>query len=75
MADATLDATGLKCPLPVLKARKRMRELPAGATLEVLATDPGAEADFRAFCDTGNYELVEEDLEGPVLRFVIRARG
>lgn len=75
MADASLDATGLKCPLPVLKARKVMRRLPAGGTLEVLATDPGAVADFQSFCAAGGHELVEQTSAGAVLRFLIRKGG
>ena len=59
MADHTLDAKGLNCPLPILKARKALKEVPAGGTLEILATDPGSVADFEAFCrQTGN-EIVE----------------
>ncbi|HEX9206979.1 MAG TPA: sulfurtransferase TusA family protein, partial [Steroidobacteraceae bacterium] len=42
MADQTLDAKGLNCPLPILKAKKAIMALPVGGTLEVLATDPGA---------------------------------
>ncbi|MDH3531565.1 MAG: sulfurtransferase TusA family protein, partial [Gammaproteobacteria bacterium] len=49
MADHTLDAKGLNCPLPILKARKALKEVPTGGTLEILATDPGAVADFQAF--------------------------
>ena len=45
MADHTLDAKGLNCPLPILKARKALKEVPSGGTLEVLATDPGSVAD------------------------------
>jgi TusA-related sulfurtransferase len=41
MADQTLDAKGLNCPLPILKARKALKDVPAGGTLEILATDPG----------------------------------
>jgi len=59
MVDHTLDAKGLNCPLPILKARKALKEVPAGGVLEILATDPGAVADFEAFCrQTGN-ELME----------------
>lgn len=59
MAEPTiLDAKGLRCPLPVLKARKAMKALPAGATLRVLATDPGAIKDFEAFCKTTGYRLL-----------------
>jgi len=46
---ATLDARGLKCPLPVLKARRALKALPPGEALEVLATDPAAPKDFQAF--------------------------
>ncbi len=72
MADQTLDAKGLNCPLPILKARKALKEVPAGGTLEILATDPGSVADFQAFCrQTGN-ELVEHAVEGSVYRFLIK---
>jgi tRNA 2-thiouridine synthesizing protein A len=46
MADQTLDAKGLNCPLPILKAKKALKDVPAGGTLEILATDPGAVTDF-----------------------------
>jgi tRNA 2-thiouridine synthesizing protein A len=72
MADVRLDATGLKCPLPVLKAGKAIREVPDGGTLEVLATDPGAVADFNAFCETRKYSLVEQSEAEGVYRFLIR---
>jgi tRNA 2-thiouridine synthesizing protein A len=45
-----LDARGLKCPLPVLKARKALKSLGAGDALAILVTDPGAPADFAHFC-------------------------
>ncbi len=56
---ATLDATGLLCPLPVLKARRALKPLAPGAVLEVLATDPGAVKDFEHFCSTTGCELLE----------------
>jgi tRNA 2-thiouridine synthesizing protein A len=72
MADHTLDAKGMNCPLPILKARKALNEVPVGGTLEILATDPGSVADFQAFCrQTGN-ELVEHSLDGDVYRFIIK---
>ena len=72
MADHTLDAKGLNGPLPILKARKALKEVPAGGTLEILATDPGAVADFEAFCrQTGN-ELVEHSQDDSVYRFLIK---
>ena len=48
---AELDAQGLKCPLPVLRARKALRDVAPGGLLTVLATDPAAPRDFRAFCE------------------------
>lgn len=72
MADVTLDAKGLNCPLPILKARKSLKEVPDGGTLEILATDPGAVADFQAFCrQTGN-ELVEHSEDDGIYRFLIK---
>ena len=72
MVDHTLDAKGLNCPLPILKARKALKEVPAGGILEILATDPGAVADFQAFCrQTGN-ELVEHSVDDKVYRFLIK---
>jgi len=74
--DATLDATGLLCPLPVLKARRALKPLAPGAVLEVLATDPGATKDFEHFCQTTGCELLEVDEQpGGVLRFLMRKPG
>lgn len=72
MADKTLDAKGLNCPLPILKAKKALKEVPAGGTLEILATDPGSVADFQAFCRTTGNELVEHGEDGGVYRFILR---
>ncbi len=75
MADQTLDAKGLNCPLPILKAKKAINTLPPGGTLEVLATDPGAVKDFAAFSRTTGHELIEQSVEGNVYRFVLRRKG
>jgi tRNA 2-thiouridine synthesizing protein A len=73
MAEPTiLDAKGLRCPLPVLKARKAIKNLPVGATLRVLATDPGAVKDFEAFCKTTGYRLLATSQDGDVLIFDIQ---
>ncbi|HYD98937.1 MAG TPA: sulfurtransferase TusA family protein [Alphaproteobacteria bacterium] len=71
-----LDVRGLACPLPVLKARRALRDLPAGAELEVLATDPAARSDFPAFCRTTGHTLlgVEEGADG-TLAFRLRKTG
>ena len=55
----TLDLTGLKCPLPVLKARRQIGQMAAGAVLEIKADDPAAQLDFDHFCQTGGHHLIE----------------
>ncbi len=70
-----LDAKGLKCPLPVLKARKAMREVPAGGVLRVIATDPGAVKDFEHFCKTTGHQLLDSREEGGALVFEIQKTG
>jgi tRNA 2-thiouridine synthesizing protein A len=72
MPDKTLDLKGLACPLPILKTKKALSELPKGATLEVLATDPGAVADFLAFSESTGNALLEQSEQGGVYRFVLR---
>ena len=72
MADKTLDARNLLCPMPVLKAKKAITEIAKGQTLEVLATDPGAVADFQAFCKATGNPLVESTQQDGVFRFVIQ---
>lgn len=75
MTDALkYDATGLLCPLPVLRANRKLRELPVGGLLTVRATDPAAEQDFPAFCKQTGHELVSSRHEGEVLVFTIRKR-
>ena len=59
MAEHVLDAKGLNCPLPIIKAKKMLKDVPTGETLRVLSTDPGSVADFAAFCRTTGNELVE----------------
>jgi tRNA 2-thiouridine synthesizing protein A len=71
MADKYLDATGLFCPLPILKAKKAMGDVPAGGTLEVLATDPGSAADFEAFCRATGNTLLEQSTSAGVFKFLI----
>ncbi len=72
MADVLLDAKGLNCPLPILKAKKSLKDVPAGGTLEVLATDPGAVADFASLCKATGNTLLESSEASGVFRFLIR---
>ncbi|MEO5373628.1 MAG: sulfurtransferase TusA family protein [Alphaproteobacteria bacterium] len=73
MSDTTLlDVKGLNCPLPILRAKKAIKDIGVGTVLEVHATDPGSVKDFEAFCrQTGN-ELVESAEEGGVYKFKIK---
>ncbi len=72
MPDGTLDVQGLKCPLPVIRARKAIEELAVGQVLEVVATDPGSMADFQAWTkNTGHELLLAEERDG-VYRYHIR---
>jgi tRNA 2-thiouridine synthesizing protein A len=71
--ETLLDTKGLKCPLPVLKARKALKEVAPGGLLRVLATDPGARKDFAHFCEATGAELVEaQEGDDGVLSFLIR---
>jgi tRNA 2-thiouridine synthesizing protein A len=64
------DARGMKCPLPVLKARRLLREMEPGEILEIQATDPGAPADFIHFAETTGNRLLETREEDGL--FIIR---
>ena len=72
MADKTIDTKGQNCPIPILKVKKAIGEVPVGGTLEVLATDPGAVADFEAFSRQTGHALVEHSESGGVYKFLIK---
>jgi tRNA 2-thiouridine synthesizing protein A len=72
MAEHVLDAKGLNCPLPILKAKKALKDVPTGEVLQVLSTDPGSVADFEAFCRTTGNELLESKTEDGVFKFLIK---
>ncbi|MEM7443793.1 MAG: sulfurtransferase TusA family protein [Pseudomonadota bacterium] len=69
-----LDATGLICPMPVLKARKALTDMEPGEELQVLTTDPAAPKDFEAFCEATGHRLLSVTAEDDVSRFVIAKR-
>ncbi len=76
MTDPTqLDARGLLCPLPVLKARKALKPLPEGAELLLLADDPAAVIDVPHFCTEAGHTLLEQAEAGAHLEFRIRKGG
>lgn len=70
-----VDARGLHCPMPLLKARKALATKQAGECIEVLATDPGAEADFQAYCEHSGHRLVHVKHVDDVLSIVVERQG
>ena len=71
-ANRVLDASGLNCPLPILRAKKSMSELDSGDVLKVVATDPGSIKDMEAFCrQTGN-ELLRSSQEDKLFTFYVK---
>ena len=71
----TLDAKGLSCPLPVLKARRAMQDMKPGEILEVLATDPAAPKDFQNFCEVGGHRMVASSEAAGIYTMRIRKAG
>ncbi len=67
-----LDARGLNCPLPILRAKKALNGLQSGQTLRVRATDPGAVKDFDAFCKSTGNELISSEQNSGEYVFEIR---
>ena len=68
----TLDATGLLCPLPVLRAQRALRALQPGGVLEVHATDPASKTDMPAFCQEAGHELLDTKEADGVIIYHIR---
>jgi tRNA 2-thiouridine synthesizing protein A len=73
--DQELDARGLNCPLPILRAKKALNDLTGGQVLRIIATDPGSVKDFQAFTkQTGNELLESAEVEGE-FTFLIKKAG
>lgn len=70
--DAELDASGLNCPLPLLKAKQALNRLQSGAVLKVIATDAGSVRDFKAYTDQSDHELLQSFTEGERYIYIIR---
>ena len=75
MADQQLDAKGLNCPPPILRAKKAIKAMDTGATLEIEATDPGAVKDFAAFCRVTGNDLLDSSEDDGVYKFLIKKTG
>ena len=70
--DSLLDASGLNCPLPLLKAKMELNKLPSGAVLKVIATDAGSQRDFRTFARLAGHTLLREEDEAGVYRYWLK---
>jgi len=70
--DDELDASGLNCPLPILRAKKALAGLDTGKVLHIIATDPGSVKDFEAFSKQTGNELMESKEEGGKFHFLIK---
>jgi len=70
--DQELDASGLNCPLPILRAKKALAALDSGQVLHIIATDPGSVKDFEAFAKQTGNELVESREEGGKFHFLMK---
>lgn len=72
--DTTLDVTGLLCPLPVLKARKRLEAMASGSVLHVIATDPMSAIDMPHFCTEQGHALLAQEQNGQSIHFRIKRK-
>ena len=72
--DTVLDVQGLKCPMPLLKAKKALNGLDSGALLRVLATDPGSERDFETFSRQSGHRLLESRKEGETFIYLLQKK-
>ncbi|NBA95829.1 sulfurtransferase TusA family protein [Pseudomonas sp. R5(2019)] len=70
--DAELDATGLNCPLPLLKAKMELNRLASGAVLKVTATDAGSQRDFRSFARLAGHTLLQESVDAGVYTYWLK---
>ena len=70
--DQELDASGLNCPLPILRAKKSLTGMSAGQVLHIIATDPGSVKDFEAFAKQTGNELMDSIEEGGKFKFLIK---
>ncbi|MCR8932574.1 MULTISPECIES: sulfurtransferase TusA family protein [Pseudomonas] len=70
--DVELDASGLNCPLPLLKAKMELNKLQSGAVLKVIATDAGSQRDFRTFAKLAGHALLREEDEAGIYRYWLK---
>ncbi len=70
--DRELDASGLNCPLPILRAKKTLSDMESGQVLHIIATDPGSVKDFEAFAKQTGNELMSSGEEGGKFTFMMK---
>ena len=73
--DKEVDATGLNCPLPILRCKKGLSDMPAEQVLKVISTDPGSVKDFNAFCVQTGHQLLQLDEDDTTFTFYIKKRA
>jgi tRNA 2-thiouridine synthesizing protein A len=74
-ADKELDARGLNCPLPILRAKKALAEIGGGQVLKILSTDPGSVKDFQAFAKQTGNELLSSNEAGGEYTFFMKKKA
>jgi len=72
--DKELDARGLNCPLPILKAKKALNDMQSGQVLKIVATDPGSVKDFQAFCKQTGNDLLSQAAAEKEFTFFLRRK-
>ena len=72
--DKELDARGLNCPLPILRAKKTLTDMTSGQVLRIVATDPGSVKDFEAFAKQTGNALLEQSAAGKEFTFFLKKK-
>jgi tRNA 2-thiouridine synthesizing protein A len=72
--DKELDARGMNCPLPILRARKALNDMSAGQVLRIVATDPGSVKDFEAFAKQTGNEMLSQSADAKEFVFYLRKK-
>ncbi len=67
-----IDAKGLACPMPIFKAKQGLKSVDIGQVVEVVCTDPGSMADFKAFANSTGHELLAAEQQDNLYRFLLR---
>ena len=69
-----LDLSGLECPLPILKTKKKLNEILSGDIVNIICTDPGSQRDFEAFARQTGHQLIESNQEGNFFQFKLKKK-